>query len=468
VVLLFGACAALLREPLGGGRRALGWIAAAMVAQSAGDLLYDVGSLNDTFRAGSYIDLVWLLAYWGTAMGAVSHRRELAAGGRAAEAASGARGWTLAREVLPYGAALVAYGTLVLATHRAVGGREALDLLGVIGGTTLVTALVVARQILATRENARLVRDAALRESEHRVSVLVRHSSDALLVVAHDGVVRFSSPAAERLFGMPEHELHGRPLVGVVHAAAADDVAAFLAAVRADGTARAIWRLDGDEGQGERYAEVVGTDLLSEPTVGGVVLNVRDVTERTTFANRLAYLAFHDSLTGLVNRTRFRDQVDEAIAAAELLPADDATRPAVLFIDLDDFKTVNDSLGHAAGDRLLKVVAERLRNATRGCDTVARLGGDEFGVLLAGVRAERQAEVAAERIVESLRAPVVLGDSEVRVLASVGVALAPAGGGEDVDTLLRQADTAMYGAKRSGKGRFAVFGAEPPPLPAAA
>ncbi|MBV9879786.1 MAG: EAL domain-containing protein [Gemmatirosa sp.] len=467
VVLLFGACAALLREP-SGGRRALAWIAAAMVAQAAADLLYDVASLADAFQPGGYLDVVWLLAYWGVAMGAVSHRRELAARRTATGDAAGSSGtpdasrlraaaWRHGREMLPYGAVVVAYVTLVVATRHAAAGGGALDLLGALTGTAAVTALVILRQVQAMRENARLAREAGIRESEYRVSILVRHSSDALLVVCRDGLVRFSSPAAEALFGGREDALDGRALAGVVAEDTADAVASFLETVRTEGTGRVIWRLRDAAEDVERYVEVVGTDLIDEPTVGGVVLNVRDVTDRTTLQNQLAFLAFHDPLTGLVNRTRFRDRVAASLAAAAALPLDDAPTPAVLFVDLDDFKIVNDSMGHAAGDRLLKVVAERLLSATRGCDTVARLGGDEFGVLLGGVRVERDAEVVAQRIVDSLRAPIALDEGEVYMHASIGVALATRRAECDVDLLLRNADTAMYHAKGNGKSRFALF-----------
>jgi diguanylate cyclase (GGDEF)-like protein len=180
--------------------------------------------------------------------------------------------------------------------------------------------------------------------------------------------------------------------------------------------------------------------------------------------------ALRDSLTGLANRALFRDRVGHALARAArdgAAPPHAAARVAVLFLDLDGFKTVNDSLGHAAGDRLLVEVAARLLNATRGCDTVARLGGDEFAVLLENARGPADAEAVAERIVQALRAPIALGaaaaagaaphgpPAEARVGASVGIAFAePA---MDADALLRNADAAMYRAKAGGKNRHATF-----------
>ncbi len=457
VVLLFGACAALWREPLHGGRRALLWVAAAMVVQGATDLAYDAASRADTFEAGTLLDVGWLLAYVAVAAAAVTYRRDgIARGGEALRPESTATHFM--KELLPYGAVVVSYLTLIVAIRHVTHNNDHLDLLGALVGTGVVTALVSVRQMHAMRENARLTREHALRESEYRVSALVRHSSDALLVVAVEGEVRFSSPSALMLFATDDAGgVQGRALVDVVADEARDDVGAFLAAVREAGSARAVWRLRPLANGAPRYAEVVGSDLLAEPAVGGIVLNVRDVTERTALESQLAYLAYHDALTGLVNRTRFHERVAAALAESAELPADDAPRPAVLFVDLDDFKLVNDSLGHAAGDRLLKLVADRMLSATRGCDTVARLGGDEFAVLLAGVQIDREAEVVATRIVAAMRAPFLVDGSEVYVPATIGIALAGFGGRGDVDELLRRADVAMYHAKRSGKGRFVVF-----------
>jgi diguanylate cyclase (GGDEF)-like protein len=184
----------------------------------------------------------------------------------------------------------------------------------------------------------------------------------------------------------------------------------------------------------------------------------QEVAERERVEAQLTHQAFHDALTGLANRVLFRDRVIHALARA----GRQAERVTVLFIDLDGFKTVNDSLGHASGDRLLVSVAERLLNATRGCDTVARLGGDEFAILLENVRGNEDAIRVAERVGTSLSAPFAVDGAELAVGASVGIAraeLADVAGdpGERADALLRDADVAMYRAKAEGKGRYAIF-----------
>jgi diguanylate cyclase (GGDEF)-like protein len=201
---------------------------------------------------------------------------------------------------------------------------------------------------------------------------------------------------------------------------------------------------------------------------------VHDITERKALEARLSHQAYHDPLTGLANRAWLRERVEATLARAAA--GGDAAHVAVLYVDLDDFKKVNDSLGHAAGDRLLAEAAVRLLQATRGSDTVARLGGDEFAVLLERVRGDDDARLVAERVGSALRAPFRLDGTEVVVGASVGVARAaelaapggPPEGGRGAapeaagpaaaaDLLLRAADAAMYAAKRGGKGRYALY-----------
>lgn len=179
-----------------------------------------------------------------------------------------------------------------------------------------------------------------------------------------------------------------------------------------------------------------------------------DVTDRKRLEEQLTHQAFHDPLTGLANRALFRDRVDHALARAV---RDGAVREriAVVFLDLDNFKKVNDSLGHAEGDRLLEIVAARLRTTTRTSDTVARLGGDEFAVLLEGVVDEHETFKVIGRIADSMTAPVSVGGTEIVASASMGVAyVAP---GDTADDLLRNADVAMYRAKENGIGGYAVF-----------
>ena len=197
--------------------------------------------------------------------------------------------------------------------------------------------------------------------------------------------------------------------------------------------------------------ESVFNNLLDVANVGGVVVTARDVTERRALEDQLAYQAFHDSLTGLANRALFSERITHAlergIRRTNLI--------AVLFIDLDDFKTVNDSLGHAAGDELLVTVAERIRSSIRPEDTCARLGGDEFAVMIEGITHPDGAVTVARRIIGAMAEPLAIAGSDVAVQGSIGIALGRRG--QTASEIMRSADLAMYRAKGEGKGRYALY-----------
>ena len=181
------------------------------------------------------------------------------------------------------------------------------------------------------------------------------------------------------------------------------------------------------------------------------MINFREVTDRKLFEDELRRQARTDALTGLLNRAAFAERLRAATGST------DAPPPAVLYVDVDDFKAVNDTLGHAAGDELLVTVAARLTADVRGEDVVARLGGDEFAVLLTDADGERLRDVA-DRLLTSLRSPIALSSTTISVTASIGGALGVAG--DDAERLLHRADTAMYDAKRAGKDSRALVGAD--------
>ena len=183
------------------------------------------------------------------------------------------------------------------------------------------------------------------------------------------------------------------------------------------------------------------------------MLNGRDISERKAFENQLEHQAFHDPVTDLPNRALFNERVRHAVA--RLRREDHGL--AVIFIDLDDFKTVNDSLGHAAGDRVLMEVGKRLATSIRATDTAARFGGDEFIVLLEGVARPEEVAELAERIIASIGLPILLEQKEILLRASIGISVLVAGAAGDADELIRNADAAMYTAKRDGKGEYRLF-----------
>ena len=196
------------------------------------------------------------------------------------------------------------------------------------------------------------------------------------------------------------------------------------------------------------------SDLRNEQHVRGVVLNGRDISERVALEEELTRQAFHDGLTGLANRALFRDRLDRALARQPR-----SRDPlALLLVDLDGFKQINDNFGHDVGDQLLLQVAARFEDVTRPIDTVARFGGDEFAVLVEG--SEQFAISLADRLLEQLSLPATVGDRTLAFGASIGIVIVPVDGSAGREELIRRADIAMYAAKKAGRGRYEVFRGE--------
>ena len=329
----------------------------------------------------------------------------------------------------------------------------------VVGHTTtdagaLLTALrSVCSQMGAALQRAEVVEE-RLQRNERKFRSLVQNSSDAVTLVGSDGVVLYQSESARAVLGLEPKDVLGQTLVHLTHP---DDAALsrahFIRAVRSDAGTRVGYECRFRHADGSwRQLEVIMTNLLSDPDVGAIVTNSRDVTDRRTLERQLSHQAFHDSLTGLANRALFLDRVTHALDRADR----ESGPIAVMFVDIDDFKMVNDSLGHHLGDGLLIAVAERLKCSIRPGDTVARLGGDEFALLLESGKMPEAAEIVACRIAADLQAPIRVGTEDISARASIGIALGRPHADEP-DGLLRDADLAMYLAKRNGKGRFEMF-----------
>jgi diguanylate cyclase (GGDEF)-like protein/PAS domain S-box-containing protein len=292
-----------------------------------------------------------------------------------------------------------------------------------------------------------------VRRSESRFQTLVRHASDVILITRPDTTITYQTPSAERILGYVPGSLEGVRLTTLLHPDDIENAVARYggAAFGAEISSVASWRIRHRDGSW-RDVEVLTNNLLSDPTVEGIVLTMRDVSERKGLEDELKHQAFHDALSGLANRALFTDRLEHGLARAARLKSS----LAVLFLDLDDFKLVNDSLGHAAGDELLVAVAQRLTGSLRVGDTAARFGGDEFAILLEEVSSSDEAQQVAERVIEDLSVPLVLGEREVWVHASIGIALSHEGA-ENPSELLQAADVAMYAAKSAGKNRHELY-----------
>jgi len=290
-----------------------------------------------------------------------------------------------------------------------------------------------------------------LARSEGRFRSLVQRAADLTIVTDEAGMITYVSPAAETLLGHRPTELAGTSLLGHVQPDQRHELDAAIAFLSATpGLVHTIeLRLRSGDGC-VRIVESVCQNLLTDHDVGGLVWNGRDVTDRRALEEELSHQASHDSLTGLPNRSLLLRRLDEALQVVH--SAD--PNVAVIMVDLDGFKNVNDALGHGAGDELLRIAAKRLLSCVRGDDTAARLGGDEFAVVMPAVSRE-QALAAGQRIVDVLRRPFRLAGHEVRISASAGLVLR--GGTESAEDLLGDADLSMYAAKRAGKARLEVF-----------
>jgi diguanylate cyclase (GGDEF)-like protein/PAS domain S-box-containing protein len=316
----------------------------------------------------------------------------------------------------------------------------------VVGGVALASGAFVVFVVLRT---IKLLRDQDL--VNRRFTSLVRNASDLVTLIDEETKILFVSPSAERILGHSPDTLEGTSFLELIHPDQAARALEFILGEKADDCPIEISLRRGDGTWLE--TETLRTNLLHDRSVQGIVLNTRDVTERKAFLNQLEHHAFYDSLTGLANRALFRDRVNHALSQARR----SSNSVAALFLDIDDFKVVNDTHGHAVGDTLLTAIGGRLRSCLRGGDTVSRLGGDEFAILL-----EESTDVApvevANRIMRALEAPFRIDGHELHVRASVGVAYANGQEGDAAtEELLRNADVAMYVAKNQGKGRCEVY-----------
>jgi diguanylate cyclase (GGDEF)-like protein/PAS domain S-box-containing protein len=287
------------------------------------------------------------------------------------------------------------------------------------------------------------------RRSERRLRLMLRYASDVICILDHDLTIVHVTPAVEPIVGLPAPELLGMSWLDVVTDDDRDSARDLVSLAQGGRPARGEVRLNSEDGH-TRIVDAVVTEVIDEDLMGFVV-TCHDITERHELEQQLTHQAFHDALTGLANRALFRDRLGHAMARAR-----GAGGYGVLFVDLDDFKTVNDSLGHAAGDDLLREMTGRLRTCLRDGDTAARLGGDEFAILLEDVEDDEHCIEIARRLLEALAVPFQIGENEVTTGASIGIAVGHAGPASPED-LMRNADLALYDAKNAGKNRYAVF-----------
>ncbi|MFZ2507107.1 MAG: EAL domain-containing protein, partial [Steroidobacteraceae bacterium] len=425
------------------GRRTLVLLAIGFATMFLADIVWAMSKVSGDYLPGGLSDALYLSCY-GWLLAAA---REQLRGPPLLNTEASAFGNT-AIQALPYIAMLVSF--LVLVYFESGQAGKPTTVMTVI--IFVLTLLVMMRQGVILRDDARLRERRAAGLVEARYASLIKNSSDVIMITDVQGRLRFVSPSAERTFSMHPDVLVGNNLFQLCSEGDRDRLAAFLGEVAVT-FGKSVGPVEITVGTGSRRftLECVGSNLLDDPAVGGLAMNFRDVSERKALEEQLRQLAFHDPLTLLANRSLFRNRVQHALALAQR----SGQQVAVIFLDLDNFKNINDSLGHNAGDRLLQTAAQRLITYTRSTDTVARLGGDEFGILLEGIVDPADVEHIAGVIINSFREPLPLDGNDIFVGASIGVAFSQ--DGDDTEQLLRNADIAMYDAKAGGRGRFVVF-----------
>jgi diguanylate cyclase (GGDEF)-like protein/PAS domain S-box-containing protein len=430
--------AIVVRLAVGSGRRPKAfWIlAGSIVPLLVADALYGYLALTGRWHEHNPVDAGWIAFYVGWGVAALHpSMRELSVRSSGAPRAGGRR------LAVVCSAALIP--PAILFVEQLQGNVED-------GAAIAITGAVLFLLVLARTTG--LAREVADKRSEARFRSLVTNASDAILVVDDEGFIRYKTPSAARVLGRQTTELLDRPISDMLGADDARQLGVLLATAGVTSTVE--WQVRSNDGTW-RDMEVTAADLRGDAGVGGLVLTMRDITDRKALDAELRRQALHDTLTGLPNRSLFLDRVTHALNRAALRQGD----VAVLFLDLDDFKMVNDSLGHTAGDALLVAVAARLQTTLKAGDTLARFGGDEFAVLLEDGDVPLGAESIAKRVQDAMRDPFRVGDEDVPIHVSIGIAIGRAGL-DAPDGLLRDADLAMYVAKRNGKARYERFAPE--------
>jgi diguanylate cyclase (GGDEF)-like protein/PAS domain S-box-containing protein len=443
VLLVAVAAALLLRRDRG---PSAGMLGASLLALLATDAVYGWLLLHGGYETGGLLDAGWIMFY-ALAGAAALHpsMREISEPAQSAPVAEPAAVLTRGRLALLAATALIAPG---LQLTRTLLDQPREPVITVCSGTVFL--LILLRLAGVTRAQGHATELNVRRRYEQRLAALVRHASDVVCILHADGTVAYLSPSGARLLGVPEENLDW-PWTDVVHPGDLDAVRAFLADLLPGESGSVLYRVLDRDGAC-RSMETLATNLLDDEAVSGIVLNTRDITERRALEERLAHQASHDMLTRLPNRSLLLDRIDIALARHRR----HGSGVAVVFLDLDGFKTINDTLGHDVGDAVLREIATRIGHAIRETDSAARIGGDEFAVLLDGIDGPEEAQEVTDRILELLGRPFRHDDRDVRPAASAGIAFATADR-STAEALLRDADAAMYAAKQRGDGGHAVF-----------
>ena len=285
---------------------------------------------------------------------------------------------------------------------------------------------------------------------------LLQKFADPVLITDVAGIIRFANPAFELISGYQQKDLIGKtPRVVKSDRHDGEFFRYFWNSILCGNSYRGIFTNRRKDGSIYHEDKTITPIVDDDGAITHFLSIGKDVTQRVEEREHLTQLAYYDELTGLANRSLLMDRLTQALRVARRHDS----LVAVLFIDLDQFKRINDSLGHAAGDQLLRTTAERIRSCLRECDTVSRLAGDEFIVILEGLHKHHEAQVAAEKLINAIVRPLTLSQHTVSVTCSIGVTVGP-DLGDNVDTLIKKADVAMYAAKQQGRNNYQSYSSE--------
>ena len=424
-------------------------VAAGLSANLLSDSAFAYLTTAQTYGPAQLIDTGWIAGYLLIGLGGFFATLVPKSSLKADDEPPGR--WSLALPYVP-----VAIAATVTVVWNVSGSPDLFLFWGMMG----VAGLVLLRQFIVLWDNLALnqkleAQAAALRDTETNFRSLVQNSGDVVVLADSAGTMRFLSTSIDRFFAYSPIELVGQPFAELLHPT---DKPVFEGGVQKALTASAhpitlSCRVRHKLGSWT-HCEITITNMLHQSTLQALVLNIRDVTDRKEMEERLAHVAAHDPVTSLPNRMTFRTEADAALERSQ-----PGRGIAVLALDIDDFKVVNDALGQRAGDDLLGMIGGRLSKIVRPGDVVARIGADEFAVLMATVVHEDQPVRLTERIFEHFRAPFRVEEREVVLRLSAGIAVQarPEDTGE---TLMRNADIALNAAKSAGKGRLVQYGPE--------
>jgi diguanylate cyclase (GGDEF)-like protein/PAS domain S-box-containing protein len=424
---------------------------------AATDSTYVARTVHGSYAPGTLLDLGWIVAFLAIAVAARVPMQVT----EVAHDPATAPPPTLVQQLLPYAPiGLAGWAALTPQAEEFRSGEF-------VWVTAVVVLLVAVRQCVVVADHVSLTRDLAsivtrrtaeLERREQWWRELVRNLSDVIIVLDPEGKVTYCSPSVRTALGhWPRHLTTGVQLRQLLHP---DDLPAILESITPVVGGRAkrgfvecrVRRAD------ETWAwfEITAVSQLGEEVLDGAVLTLHDVTERRRLTEKLSHQAFHDALTGLPNRALLMQRIDTELTgrAGRTGRAGDR-RLALLLLDLDDFKYINDTHGHQAGDAVLAEIGERLHGAVRGTDTVARLGGDEFAILMTDAGGD--IDYVASRLVETVERPVFTDGRRFVVHASVGIVFADGGREESAQSLLAHADIALYEAKARDKGGIVII-----------